>query len=405
VTRLQDIAASVRRSRVAWGAGAALLAAAVAGGVVLATQTTPPPAPSPLASTRALALGDSVPYGHGLANPYRTSQPGLAPGAVSQAPSAKAYPSLVAHGAGLTMSVRPDNCTLTGDQLAISGAVADGADDRSLDTQCPVPPRPERNLADELAASDLALHPARLVLVQIGADDIDFGACLVAELARVAGTSIGLGTPCVSGGAITPSVATRLANVRTSLARAIEAMAPDAGRIAVLDYYQPIPSPGQIADDSSRSDLGTNLVCTGLRLNAAGTYADAQLVLAALNRTIAGAVSDARHDHVGNVSLLDISTVFDGHGLCTSDPWVFSAEPVSDVTLAADAQVILAAKACGDVPGLHGTASCSGLVARADAAEQRLRGSVWRAAHPTDAGQDVIARSVERQLGTASNSR
>jgi hypothetical protein len=256
-------------------------------------------------------------------------------------------------------------------------------------------------LADELAASNLALHPARLVLVQIGADDIDFGSCLVAELARVAGTTLGLGASCVAGGAVTPSTATRLANVRTSLAHAIESMAPAAGRIAVLDYYQPVPRPSQIADDSSRSGLGTNLVCTGLKLNAPGTHADAQVVLAALNRAIAGAVSDARHQHVSNVSLLDVSTVFDGHGLCTADPWVYSAQPVSDVTLAADAQVILAAKACGGVSVLHKTKSCAALVARADADEQGLRASVWRAAHPTAVGQEALARSVERQLATS----
>ena len=78
-------------------------------------------------STRAVALGDSVPYGHGLANPYVTPQIGLPAGAVSQGPSTQAYPSLVAGDLGLTMSVRSTNCHLTGDQLSISGAVADGA--------------------------------------------------------------------------------------------------------------------------------------------------------------------------------------------------------------------------------------------------------------------------------------
>ena len=395
MAKVRNVIASARRSRAAWAAGAVAAAALVAGGVVLATQASPPPAPSPLTSTRAVALGDSVPYGHGLANPYRTPQDGLPATAVSQAPSAGAYPSLVAERLGLSMQIRPDNCNLAGDQLAISGAVADAADDTARDTQCPVPPRQARNLADELAAAQLALHPARLVLLQIGADDIDFGACLTAELARVAGVGIGLGTPCVSGGTITSAVADALARVRTSLAGAIEAMSPDAGRIAVLDYYQPIPSPNLIADDSPLSGLGTNLVCAGLKANAAGTYADAQMVLAALNDAIAGAVHDARARHVTNVDLLDISSAFAGHGLCTADPWVFSAEPVADATLAADAQVIVAAKACRDVslPG------CSALLARAASAEQGLRASVWRAAHPTAQGQRVIAQAVERDLG------
>ena len=50
---------------------------------------------------------------------------GLPADAISQGPSTAAYPSLVAHALGLTMTVRPTNCHLTGDQLAISGAVAD----------------------------------------------------------------------------------------------------------------------------------------------------------------------------------------------------------------------------------------------------------------------------------------
>jgi lysophospholipase L1-like esterase len=397
VAKLRNVIASARRSRVAWAAGAVAAAVLVAGGVVLATQTSPPPSPSPQTSTRAVAFGDSVPYGHGLANPYRTPQDGLPSTAVSEAPSAGAYPSLVAQRLGLTMHLRPDNCDLTGDQLAISGAVADAADDTSRDTQCPVPPQPARNLGDELAASQLALHPARLVLVQIGADDINFGACLVAELARVAGTSIGLGTSCVSGGTVTPAVAADLARVRASLARAIEAMSPDAGRIAVLDYYQPIPSPAQIADDAALSGFGTNLVCDGLKANAAGTSADAQVVLRALNDAIAGAVHDARAHHVTNVRFLDISSAFAGHGLCTADPWVFSAQTVSDATLAADAQLVLAAKACNDVASLPG---CATVVARAASAEQQLRGYVWRAAHPTAKGQQVIADAVARQLRT-----
>jgi hypothetical protein len=397
--RLHNAMASARRSRAVWAAAASAAAVLVAGGVLLATESNPPPTPSPQSSTRAVALGDSVPYGHGLANPYLVPQGGLPPDAVSQAPSTDAYPTMVAQSLGLTMTVRPNNCDLTGDQLAISGAVADGADaTSSRDTQCPLPARPVRNLSDEVAAADFPLHPARLVLLQIGADDIDFGACLTDELARLGGTGIGLGTPCVTNHAVTPRVATELSNVRTSLATTIEAMAPDTGRIAVLDYYQPIPAPSQIADDSGVSGLGTNLVCAGLKVNAATAYSDAQVVLAALNRAIAGAVADARGHHVANVRLLDVSTVMEGHGLCTVDPWIFSAQPVSDATLAADVQVIIVAKACNATTTIFRGTPCSALLARADQAEQRLRSAVWRAAHPTAAGQRVLAQSVEHQL-------
>ena len=95
---------------------------------------------------------------------------------------------------GLTMTVRSTNCRLTGDQLAISGAVADGAGQHVAVTgQCPVPPQQARNLSDEVAAADLAQHPARLVLLQDGADDIDFARCLEYQLARALGADIGIG--------------------------------------------------------------------------------------------------------------------------------------------------------------------------------------------------------------------
>ena len=150
--RLQTWGSAARRSR-GVQVSAVVVVALVAGGVVLATRSSPPApttAPSPAHSTRAVALGDSVPYGHGLANPYLTPQIGLPPGALSQGPSQEAYPTLVARQLGLTMTVRPTNCHLTGDQLAISGAVADGSDNTTRDGQCPVPPQPARNLSDEL---------------------------------------------------------------------------------------------------------------------------------------------------------------------------------------------------------------------------------------------------------------
>ena len=79
-------------------------------------------------------------------------------------------------------------------------------DNTSRDGQCPVPPQPARNLADELAATDLVQHPARLVLLQDGADDIDFSACLEYQLARVLGVGIGLGSTCVANGSVTPKM-------------------------------------------------------------------------------------------------------------------------------------------------------------------------------------------------------
>ncbi len=398
--RLQTWGAAARHSRKAQVTAAVLALALVAGGIVLVTRSAPPPSvpPPPPVPTRAVALGDSVPYGHGLANPYLTPQIGLPAADVSQGPSTQAYPSLVARSLGLTMSVRATNCHLTGDQLAISGAVADGVDNTTRDGQCPDPPQQARNLADEIAATNLDKDPARLVLLQDGADDIDFSACLEYQLAQVLHVGVGLGHSCVANGAVTPAIARDLANVRHSLTSAIETLSPHTSAIAVLDYYQPIPEPSQLADGTATSGLHTNLVCSGLKPNAAGTYAAAQVVLTALNKAVAGAVADARLHHVKNVTLVDLTKAFDGHGICTADPWAFSGELVSDTTLATDAEHVLAAKACSDTTALHGAVSCAALTASALAAERSLQDYVWRAAHPTAAGQRAIAALVEHQL-------
>jgi hypothetical protein len=378
--------------------GVVVAAAVVVGGVVLATRSTRTPAPSPLTSRRVVALGDSVPYGHGLANPYLTPRTGLPSRARSEGPSALAYPTLVTRALGLTMSVRPTNCTLAGDQLAISGAVAAAADDTHRDTQCPVPPRQARNLGDELAAADLSRQPARLVLLQVGADDIDFGSCLEYELAQVLGTGLNLGTQCVANGAVTPAVASRLANARTSVAHALESMSPHAGAIAVLNYFQPVPSPQDLADDAASIGLGTNLICAGLEANAAPTYGAAQVVSEAVNRAVEGAVTDARAHGVRNVELIDVGGVGAGHRMCTTSSYFFSGEPIADATLAVDLARVAAAKACTNAGTIVGTTPCRRLQTDAAEAEQQLKNSVWRAAHPTATGQRALAAVVERRL-------
>ncbi len=386
----------VRRPSLVWVLVAAGAIVLVAGSVVLATRRSTPSAPTPAASTRAVALGDSVPYGHGLHNPYPTPQAGLPRTWVSQGPSRQAYPSAVADALGLTMTVRPTNCTLTDDQLAISGAVADAADNTARDGQCLHPARQARNLSEEIAAAQLGQHPARLVLLQDGADDIDFASCLEYQLARAAGFGLGLGAACVQNGKVTPALATKLDNVRSSITRAIESIAPHAATVAVLDYYQPVPDPTQIVDDAAGSGGDTNLVCAGLRANAADTAAAGQVVLGALNDAVAEAVRDARADHVKNVTLVDVAHTMDGHGVCTADPWVFSGEPVPDSTLTADAGAILSANACDRVSALG--VPCASLKATAARAEENLKGSVWRAVHPNEAGQQALARVVERRL-------
>jgi hypothetical protein len=388
--------ARTRRSLLWVGVAVALVAVGVIAGILATRSTPPPPAPPPV--TRVVALGDSVPYGHGLANPYPTPQLGLPSSALSQGPSTQAYPSLVTHALGLTMRVRPTNCRLVGDQLSISGAVADAADNTARDTQCLRPPQLTRNLADEVAAAGLAKHPARLVLVQAGADDIDFAACLENELVRVMGFDIGFGNTCVSNGTVTPDVARKLAAVRASLAATIEEVSPSTKSVAVLDYYQPIPQPAQISDGSVHSHAGTNLVCTALKSNAGATAAAAQVVLSALNQAIAGAVSDAEAHRVRNVRLVDVSGVMSGHGMCTADPWVFTAEGIPAMTLSGDLTKILAAKACTSTDAVHPSSLCGTLQADALGAVSNLKRYVWRVAHPTADGQRALALATLHAL-------
>jgi hypothetical protein len=395
VGRLRAWGAAIRRNPWRGLAVVALAGALVAGVVLVASHSGP--SPSPPATLRAVALGDSVPYGHGLANPYLTPQIGLPKSDVSQGPSALAYPSTVAAHFGLTLTVRPTNCRLVGDQLAISGAVASAADNTEPSGQCL--PQQNRMLDNEIAASGLTKHGARLVMLQDGADDIHFGECLEYELARVLGTGIGLGTNCVDNGTLTAAIAADLSRVRRGLASAIEQIAPDAGTVAVLDYYQPIPAPTEIADDSGLSGLGTNLVCTGLKANASSTAAAAHVVLTALNASIAGAVIDARGHGVHNVVLVDVAHALDGHSVCTADPWVFSAESISDASLASDTEQIVAARACAAAgSALHTGSLCNSLVARSDEAKRSLKAHVWRTAHPTALGQRALAAVVERAL-------
>ncbi len=393
---LQSWSAAARRSPAFWVALAVVVVGVAAGSVVLATRSSTPPAPTPASSSRAVALGDSVPYGHGLANPYPTPQLGLPPQNVSQGPSTDAYPSAVARSLRLVMQVRATNCGLTGDQLAISGAVADPVDNTARDGQCLHPPQQARNLPEEIASADLDRRPARLVLLQDGADDIHFADCLEYALAHVV-DSVGLGTDCVDNGRVTPVLSTELAHVRSSLATAIEEVSPHAGTVAVLDYYQPVPAPGELADDTTQTGLGTNLVCAGLKLEGSTAYAAAQVVLAGLNDAVAGAVADARSAGVHNLTMVDLAHAFDGHGLCTTDPWVFSSEPIGDTTLTDDLTRIGAAKVCTETSSLLDT-PCASLRSSAAQATAALKGYVWRTAHPTLAGQRAITAVVVQDL-------
>ena len=295
--RLQTWGAAARRSRPSrwWPPSWSL--ALVAGGIVLATRSATRPRLAPghrPSSTRAVALGDSVPYGHGLANPYLTPQIGL--------PATRRLAGPL--DAGLSRawwrrtSGSPCRCgdqlPPEGDQLAISGAVADGADNTSRDGQCPVPPQQARNLADEMAAADLSSTRPAWSSCRTGPTTSTSAPASSTSWPASSGSASGSGTPA------SPTGPSR----RRGRGPGQRPHQPGPGH---RDRGPPrrdhrrarlLPAdPRAVADRRAArpaSGLHTNLVCSGLKPNAAGTFAAAQVVLAALNNAVAGAVADAR---------------------------------------------------------------------------------------------------------------
>jgi hypothetical protein len=332
----------------------------------------------PISSMRYVALGDSVPYGHGLSNPYTTAQIGLPQSAISQGPSAQAWPSLVQASLKLTMNVRPTNCALSGDQLSISGAKASSKDTSktpssptAINYQCPG----NRNVQnDEIAADNLVTRPAALVTIQAGADDIDFAGCIEGALSHGS-----LDSECVSSdGTITPSVKQDLSNVTNALTTEIESVSPLAKRVAVLDYYDPIPN----ATDFSKSSIvapGTqmNPLCFLIGMNKSSISDQSDVVVNALNSAIDRAVLNAQGAGDKNVAYVDISKVAVGHEMCTADPAIFSGEPMPLSELTKDLFTIALSGSQNDI-------------------ERHL----WRAAHPNQLGQQDIAKKVIAELAT-----
>jgi hypothetical protein len=338
---------------------------------------------------RYVALGDSVPYGHGLANPYPTSQIGLPATAVQQGPSNQAYPALVATALHLTLNTRSSNCTLGGDDLTISGANAATADVRSGNNQCPGWSDSESVERDELPAAQLAQSPATLVTIQAGADDIDFGACMAWELSKFGAFHVN-GTQCVKKGAVTSQLATILANVRDALAKEIVQAAPHAKHVAVLNYYQIIPNPKDFKKTSITPGGQVDPVCWGLSHNLQGAYNDAIIIQSAVKVAITSAIVEAQADGVNNVQLIDLSNLEATHEICTGNPALFSGEPMPRSEFNNDLQVLLTCHL------LFHSKSCS--TTEPNAAADLARHS-WRAAHPNTFGQEDIARAVESQLG------
>jgi hypothetical protein len=317
---------------------------------------------------RYVALGDSIPYGHGLANPDKTTESGLPP---NQGPSTLAYPSQLAANLGLTMTVRKSGCALEGDQAAVSGAASDRANtDSTTDDNCPnfrlggfsFSTQPHKGVdQEELMAADLATHKPALVTLQVGADDINFTGCLTSELGIPSGipglVTIAHPESCVQGPSsnrhLSKDVNDDLRELGASLQRIlakIESAAPHAS-IVLVDYYQIIPRP---SDTLYRDG---SLVCNDLTLKntAARTaiYHDAQLLQSGLNAVIQ-ATAKAHHE----VGFVDLGSVpdFADHAMCTAPD--------------------------GGNPGPSSQARI-------------FDGPTWRVAHPTALGQQAIAARIE----------
>lgn len=309
-------------------------------------------------AARMVALGDSVAYGHGLANPGMRRHDGLGPG---QGPSSAAWPSLVAAGvAGLApLALRPTGCALTRpgpipyDQLAVSGAPMVDSRWTGADGDCPDGSGRPRSLhravvPDELAAADLAADPPVLVTLQAGADDIDFAGCLAALLGVPAVLG---GTACVTGDGpgqhLTPRAEAELAGLAQGLRSAVDTVhrAAPGARILLVDYYQPVPEATAVL-------TGNSLVCRELRVRSARwratVRARADLVAQGLDDTIRSAAAA-----YPDVRLVDIAELFAGHGMCTRTPWVFDETWDAAHPTAAGQQQIAAAvlAVCSHVPG------------------------------------------------------
>jgi hypothetical protein len=286
-----------------------------------------PPPPLP----RYLALGDSVPYGHGLANPTKGSKSGLA---ANQGPSTQAWPQYV--DAGLPdlrpLKYRSTSCNLGGltstiyDQLSYSGAPVTANSYTGKDTNCvytagtPVPIH-KAVTPEEIVAAALRRDPPALVTLQVGADDIDFGACLESVL----GVPTFLGAQqCATRDAkgvlhISKRVSDELSSLSAGLSQVIDTIhgAAPRGQIVLVNYYQVMPR-------ADANLAGSSVICKDLRASAKNSKfrTDARQIADLIQSRLNGAIAAAKARYA-DVKLVNISSLFAGHEMCTLNSWVF----------------------------------------------------------------------------------
>jgi hypothetical protein len=324
--------------------------------VIAAGATTSRPSARPTVAVaprkvprRYVALGDSVPYGFGLANPDSSKHSGLGP---NQPPSRLAYPSLLAKSLGMSINYRKTGCTLTGDQLAVSGAPAVVANINGPDVQCHSS-KPHKTV-DPSEISHLGTAPAALVTVQVGADDINLGGCLMHEIKiyvpyNVYGQN---SKKCTSGSGLAGGENNRLNDMRVALGAVltrIRRQQPDA-IVVVINYYQPLPKLSEFVN-IDHSEVCNQLAQPG-RLSTA--YAHSVIIQDALNRAIATEMEQHSHDHLVNIAG---GSVFAGHGMCTRNPFLFTGGPTSGLWRFGypnqQGQAAIAKAIRAQLPGLH----------------------------------------------------
>jgi len=312
------------------------------------TRAASTAAASPKPAGRYLALGDGVPYGHGLANPTGAKIDGLAP---NQPPSRNAYPSRLAKLLGLTLTMRTNGCTLGGGQLAVSGAPAVPENVSGSDTDCRSTRRHKVVDPDEL--SKIAKGATALVTVQVGADDLAFSGCLLHELAISNYTVLGQSPrKCTQGTGLTDAESRRITRMRVGLNSILNAIGnklPTA-TVVVINYYQPLPAPSQY------TTLDKSYLCRRLadpdRLKTA--YQHSVILGDSLNRNIKQALATHENVHLVNLAL---GSGFTGHAMCTKSPYLFAGGPQDHFwrmglpNLAG--QAAIAAAVMHQVPSLH----------------------------------------------------
>jgi hypothetical protein len=240
------------------------------------------------------------------------------------------------------MKVRSTGCVLTGDQLAVSGAPAAAANVTGNDADC-LSPLPHKSVqADEMSAANLAVNPPHVATIQAGADDIGFSNCLEYDL-----TLHVLGSKCVINGKLSSNVSNALVSAKQALIQEVQQLQSVGTKyIELVNYYQPIPTPQEIALLHISS---SNLVCYALFTQAKSTYTDAKLILTSLNDMIAQVAAAT------GVGVVNIAGLFKNRGMCTTNPVVFAGD---NATYTFD----------------------------------------WRTAHPNQKGQAMIAKQVESAL-------